>query len=158
MATDLMKAASDARLLLKGFKAFADVAAALEAAGQLDQRVAEAQRALADLQPQIEAAKGEAQAAKDEAASTAEAAAAKAAAIVAEAEAAAKKLTEQAWAEHGRVTALGQTQKAKYADAVAALTAQYDDLAAKRDALLAEADSLEARISKARAQAAKLLA
>lgn len=152
----LIKAADDARRFLRGFKAFEEVAAALEHVGTLEQRAAEARQVLAELQPQIEAAKAEAASAEVKAASIigdaqihAEqikvAAAAKAEALVADADTKAQNIVLQA-----------QADKTKAEDARAAATAETAEVLTKRDKLLIEVKDLEARADKARAYLAKL--
>jgi hypothetical protein len=155
--TDLIKAADDARRILKGFKAFAEVADALEAAGKIEQRTAEAQRVLAEVLPKIDAAQAAVVEAQAKAASLAAAAHADANRIVDVARAEAEGIVKTAWDEHGRVTSLGQTQKAKYDDAVGKLKAKFDEIVGKRDALEAECNALEQRLAEARAQVSKLL-
>lgn len=59
MSNEFMKAADDARRLLRGFKAVEEVANAFELAGTVMQAQAEALAALDALKPQIEAAKAE---------------------------------------------------------------------------------------------------
>jgi len=54
-----IQAAEDARRLLRGFQAFSEVAAALDAAGTAEQAKVEAESALAALQPQLAEARDE---------------------------------------------------------------------------------------------------
>jgi hypothetical protein len=157
MSTNLIKAADDARRILKGFKAFAEVADALEAAGQAELRAAEAGKLLADLQPKIDAAKVEVVEAKVQAAGHVEAAKQHAAdcVFVAKSEADGILRKAQAAAEALEITASDLLTKRK-AEAVSAM-AERDAALVKRDALAKECEALEARLAKAQASVAKLL-
>lgn len=154
---DLIKAADDARRLLRGFRAFDEVAAALDAAGKLDQHAAEMTKQLADLRAAVaeetqllamcrdEAAKIKADA-KVQAEQTTGAASAKAMALVADAQTAAANTelaAEQIKAQASALLAQAQSE------VMAALT--------KREQLEADCDVLEKRLAKAQAQIAKLL-
>jgi hypothetical protein len=152
----LIKAADDARRLLRGFKAFEEVAAALEAAGTIEVRVAEAQKLLADLGPQIDAAKGDlaevqAQAvqirtaAKEKAEIIAGTAGAKALTLMADAEAKAQEIVLEAEGIKVRAEEVRAVAHKEAADALG-----------KRDLLAAEVKDLEARAEKARNYIAKL--
>lgn len=152
----LIKAADDARRLLRGFKAFEEVAAALEAVGTLEQRAAEANKVLADLAPQIEAGKAEVAAAyakadaivldaKADAEKVAGVAGAKAMTLVADAETKAQDILLEA---EGIKVRAEEVRAVAHAEAAEALT--------KRDKLAAEVKDLEARAEKARNYIAKL--
>lgn len=157
MSTGFLQAADDARRLLRGFKAFEEVAQALDAAGLIEQRTAEAQRTLADLLPKIENAR-QALADAEARAGTAEAkaktlineATTEAASITRTARVAAQRLADEAQAAAAEVSAQAAA-KMKAADAeVTAATKQ-------RDTILAEVKGLESRLAAAKASAAKLL-
>ena len=152
----LIKAADDARRLLRGFKAFEEVAAALEQVGTLEQRAAEAKQVLADLGPKIDAAKAEVidsqakaaqilAAAKTQAEAIAGAAGAKAQAIVADAETRAQNIVFDA---EGVKVRAEELRAVAHAEAAKGLE--------MRDRLAAEVKDLEARAEKARAYLAKL--
>lgn len=157
MSTSLLQAADDARRLLRGFKAFEEVAQALEAAGLIEQRTAEAQRTLTDLLPKIESARqaladAEAHAgnALSKAGTLVSEATAEAANITRTARVAAQRLADEAQATAAEREAQA-TAKVREADVkVAAATAE-------RDAILAEVNRLESRLTSAKAAAAKLL-
>lgn len=65
MTTNFIQAAEDARRLLRGFQAFAEVAAALDAANTAVQAKSEAEAALASLQEPLATARAELAAAND---------------------------------------------------------------------------------------------
>lgn len=151
-----LKAADDARRLLRGFKAFEEVATALESAGKAEQTKAEAESKLAFLLVQIETAKIEAaeQVAQN-------------AAMLAEAQKQAEQITAAASAKAMALVADAQTQavnielaaegvKAKAQALLAQAQAEVDQAADKRAALAAECDALEKRADKARAYLSKL--
>lgn len=156
MSNDFLKAADDARRLLRGFKAFEEVAAALEAAGIAEQSKTEALKDVESLRVQIASEKAELAAAKKDAA---------------EARAKAKELIEQAelkaaaLLEHTQQKAIAAAEKVRgEADAyLAAKTAEVDAVVnqqrkaeARVDSLSVEVKDLEARVEKARAYLAKL--
>lgn len=156
MSNDFLKAADDARRLLRGFKAFEEVAAALEAAGIAEQSKTEALKDVESLRVQIASEKAELAAAKKDAA---------------EARAKAKELIEQAelkaaaLLEHTQQKAIAAAEKVRgEADAyLAAKTAEVDSVVnqqrkaeARVGSLSVEVKELEARVEKARAYLAKL--
>lgn len=156
MSNDFLKAADDARRLLRGFKAFEEVAAALEAAGIAEQSKTEALKDVESLRVQIASEKAELAAAKKDAA---------------EARAKAKELIEQAelkaaaLLEHTQQKAIAAAEKVRCeADAyLAAKTAEVDAVVNQQrkaeacvDRLSVEVKELEARVEKARAYLAKL--
>ena len=157
MSNDLIKAADDARRLLRGFKAFAEVADALEAVGQLELRAKEAANILAGLQVQVAAAQTDVSIAKVEASE-----------IVADAKSAAGKLVAKAEVKASEILGAAQTAakdvEAKATDLVAnrlaesvSAAAARDSALVKSDALVKECEALEARLAKAQASVAKLL-
>lgn len=157
MATDLIKAADDARRILKGFRAFAEVADALEAAGQAELRAAEAARVLADLQPKIDAAKASAADAEAQAANTLALASQQAAEIVAQAEAKAAEVKADAEAIIAGAEVRAAKATAKAEEQCTALREAAMSWQVKSDALTKEVDALEAKLAEARTQVAKLL-
>ena len=157
MATDLMKAADDARRILKGFKAFAEVADALEAAGQVEQRTVEAQRVLAEIQPQVAAARAEIDKAQAEAKQVLADAKAQADKLVAKAEDRASEILAAAQAEASQALTDADQLVAERKGAAVSAAAARDTALVKRDALLKECNELEARLAKAQASIAKLL-
>ena len=154
--SELIKAADDARRLLRGFKAFEEVATALELAGVAEQRTAEADAKLAGLQAQIN------QAQADLERITADGAAAKAAAedrareIVQGAIATGEQVRAEAQASAQAVKAEADAYLAAKSAEVDALVATQRQAEEARDALAAEVKDLEARAEKARAYLAKL--
>lgn len=157
MATDLIKAADDARRILKGFKAFAEVADALEAAGQIEQRTVEAQRVLAEIQPKVAAARAEIDAAQAEAKAIVAKAKEQAAGHVEAAKQHAADIVFIAKNETGVLTAAADEHvKKRQAEAVSAAAAR-DTALVQRNALAKEVDELEAKLAKTKGQIAKLL-
>lgn len=155
--TDLIKAADDARRILKGFKAFAEVADALEAAGQIEQRTIEAQRVLADLQPKIEAAKVAIADAEEQASNTLALASQQASGLVAKAEVKASEILGAAQTKADSLTAAADRLVAqRQAEATSAAAAR-DSALVQRNAQAKECDELEARLAKAKAGIAKML-
>lgn len=155
-ATDLLKGADDARRLLRGFKAFEEVAAALEQAGAAVQAREEAEASLADLRGQIVAAGDELEkaqtrvtAAKDEARLIVESSRSAADGIMADAARKAESLQAQGEAA---AAAAREVCSAEYAAAQVKL----QDMKDEAEALAAEVKALEARAEKARAYLAKL--
>lgn len=157
MTTNLLKAADDARRFLKGFKAFAEVADALEAAGQAEQRTAEAETLLADLQGKLEAARTGITKAEREAADKLAEAAEQAAKRVADAEMKAQALLADAQAKAASVERAAKAVSDNAAAAMNRAAKGVADAQAQRDALLAEVEALEARLAEAKGQVAKLL-
>jgi hypothetical protein len=156
-STDLMKSADDARRLLRGFKAFEEVAASLDAAGQAVQAKEEAERLLASLAPQIAAAESALSQAQDAAKTVREAAAEVADAargVAVETTAAAKAEAVKIVAD-ARAAADAVVEERKAAGLQA--MSERDGALVKRDALLKECVELEARLAKAQASVAKLL-
>ena len=155
--SNLLKAADDARRLLRGFSALADVAAALEQVGQLEQRSTEATAILAGLQVQVAdaqaalvTAKADASQhwakAKQQAADTIAKAEVKVSDILGSAERAAKAVE----------TTANELVSARQAEAVSAMAAR-DSALVKRDTLAKECEALEARLAKAQTAINKLL-
>ena len=156
--TDFLKAADDARTLLRGFDAVKTLADAFEQAGSIQQAQAEAQAALDALTPKVEAAA--AVVAQTEA--NMRAAELEAKQIVADAKAqavdlvnAARRNIEQSEAE----LALKKTAaELGCADMVNAAQAKFDALVEQRDNVAKEVEALEARVAEAKAFLAKLAA
>lgn len=154
--SDYLKAADEARKILRGFKAFEEVATALELAGTSVQAKAEAEAALVGLRSDLAAAGLElgavyAEAERARVAATKATADAKTAAdgIVAGARSKADSIVSAAEALVESKAEAGQLAQAD-ADTLLALTG------AKVDALLAEVKDLEARAENARAYLTKL--
>ena len=157
MSNEFIQAADDARRLLRGFKAFEEVAQALELTGNVVQARAEAAAALEALQPQVETAKADlaelkaqAKAAKAKSAEALEAAKLQADLVTASAQAKADDLIATA------VQALAKAQ-AEAADVALASVAVHAKAELARDAVAAETTALQAKLDKLKAQAAKLL-
>lgn len=154
--TNLLKAADDARRLLRGFKAFEEVANALDTAASLEQRVAEINAAIpgltaqrdaltvevAELQARAEKTKQEA---KDIAASAKDAAAG----ILLDAKTKAEEVETGLKASREQVNA-------NINEMVAAWDTQLTELTAKHEAATKEVKDLETRAEKAKAYLAKL--
>ena len=157
MASDLIKAADDARRLLRGFTALAQVAEALEQVGQLEQRGVEAQARLDALLPQIEVAKTDVLVAKGKAKQITADAEEKATKLVAAAEVSATKTVVKAEDEAQAKQMLAERSLAQAADREAAALASAARALETRDALLKECEALEVRLAKAQASVAKLL-
>lgn len=154
---DLMKAAADARVLLRGFKALQEVADALEDAGKAQQHAEEARAMLAGLLPQIEAAEAKLTSVREEAAG-----------VVSEAEAEADRLLDAAGVKADEIVARAKEREAEASRAVdeakaAGKAAQANadavvrEAKAKRDALQAECFDFEKRVDAAKERIAKLL-
>lgn len=154
--TNLLKAADDARRLLRGFKAFEEVANALDTAASLEQRVAEINAAIpgltaqrdaltvevAELQARAEKTKQEA---KDIAASAKDAAAG----ILLDAKTKAEEVETGLKASREQVNT-------NINEMVAAWNTQLTELTAKHEAATKEVKDLETRAEKAKAYLAKL--
>lgn len=154
--SDYLKAADEARKILRGFKAFEEVATALELAGTSVQAKAEAEAALVVLRSDIatavrDVADAKAEAERARVAANKATADAKTAAdgIVAGARSKADAIVSAAEALAESKAETGQLAQAD-ADTLLALTG------AKADALLAEVKDLEARAENARAYLTKL--
>lgn len=156
MSNEFIKAADDARRILRGFRAFEEVAAALEKAGQAVQAQAEAEASLAAIRGQIDAAQGavneayaKADAIVNDARATADqvtgAAGARALTLVVDAETKAQNIVLEAEGVKVRAEELRAVAHKEAADALG-----------KRDLLAAEVKDLEARAEKARNYIAKL--
>jgi colicin import membrane protein len=154
--SDFLKAADDARRLLRGFKAFEEVAAALEMAGIAQQTKAEAESKLAFLLTKIETAKVEAEEQAGKNAETVAAASKRAEEIVAAAGAKAVAIVADAQTKAANETQKAVADRKAAEDARAAAFAEAAEVMTKRDALLAEVSDLEKRVDKARAYLAKL--
>jgi chromosome segregation ATPase len=157
MSTSFLQAADDARRLLRGFRAFEEVAQALDAAGLIEQRTAEAQRTFDELQPKIEAARAE----LADAYARIDRAQAEGRTLISEATAAAAETTRAARVEAQRL-ADATEEAAKEREAQAAKKVKEADVkvasaAQVRDAIAAEVEALESRLAAAKASAAKLL-
>lgn len=155
--TNLIKAADDARRILKGFKAFAEVADALEAAGQVEQRAAEAQETLAALLPKIADARAEVAAAEAQAANTVALASQQAAGLVAKAEVKVSEMLATAQAQAAEKVAAADKLVAERQAAAVSAAAERDTALVKRNALDKEIAELEAKLAKTKGQIAKLL-
>ena len=157
MATDLIKAADDARRLLRGFKAFAEVAEALDATGQLELRAAEATRTLAALSGQLVTAQADIAAAKAEASAARAAVKVDTAKVLARANAEAGEIQDAARAAVRALEVAAQAEVVKAKDAARLAKVAEIDAVGKRNALLAECEALEARLAETKAAVAKLL-
>lgn len=157
MAIDMTKAADDARRLLRGFKAFAEVAEALEAAGQAEQRKLEAEVQLGALRPQIEAAKTDVLVAKAKAKEIVSLAEEQAAKRITAAEINAAQIVAEAKRKAVDIVAAADVVANNAALASRKAVEATEKAATERDALLKECQTLEARLAKAQASIAKLL-
>ena len=157
MSTDLIKAADDARRLLRGFGALSQVAEALEAVGQLELRAKEATNILAGLQVQVADAQAALAEHKAAAKHHIESTRDQAGKLTAKAEVKASEILGAAQTEAKAFeTTANELVTARQAEAVSAAAAR-DSALVKRDALLKECEALEARLAKAQASVAKLL-
>jgi len=157
MSNELISAADEARRLLRGFKAFEEVAQALELAGTAVQAHAEANAAIDALKPQIEAAKAElvkiksaTKAEHDKAQKTIEAATRQSDLVVKEAQSKAEDCLAAA-----RLTLANAKVEADELTAAAADVLERANEA--RDAVAAETEQLQAKLDTLKAQAAVLL-
>ena len=157
MSNEYLKAADNAKRLLAGFKAVADVADAFEKVGSLVQAEKEARNALFELQGQIDIAKAELANVQDAAAKLKQ----EAMDVLARAKADADASLAIVSKECEKVIAESKAQAAELlADAKAhadAMGAQAAEAIARRDEAAKDLEDLETRLAKARAQAAKLL-
>lgn len=154
--SELLKAADDARRLLRGFKAFEEVAAALDAAGSLEQRTTELTTAVATLTAEHAALLERAHAAREVLATTqrenqALAASAQdaAALVVAHAQEQAANIVAEA-------NAAAEAVKDTAAQAAAAVAAEIETSNETLARVTAEVEALEARAASAREYLAKL--
>jgi DNA-binding helix-hairpin-helix protein with protein kinase domain len=155
--TDYVKAAADARQLLRGFRAFEDLAQAFESVGQMLAHKAEAEAALGRLQGEVTKAQLELAAAQDQAKAELVSARIKAEDIVAKAE---KRAADLIAAEEARAVEIAAAAAEKaHAIHEAAKQAKAEQLQAEvaRDAAQRELTELESGIKKSRNQLAKLL-
>jgi hypothetical protein len=155
--TDYVKAAADARQLLRGFRAFDEMAEAFESVGQMIAAKQEAEKTLADVSARIDAAKAELWAVNGSVVKVAADAKAHAASVIKTAEKRAADLI--AGAEKNAAEAK-EAADALMADAKAALTAARKEAALAvdvRDAAQRELAEIEDKLEKARKQIAKLL-
>ena len=154
---DLLKAAADARVLLRGFKALQEVADALEDAGKAQQHAEEARAMLAALLPQIEAAEEKLTSVRAEAAG-----------VVSEAKAEAGRLRDAAEVKADEIVARAKEREAEASRAVDAAKSECKaaqanadavvrEAKAKRDALQAECFDFEKRVDAAKERIAQLL-
>lgn len=156
--TDFLKAADDARTLLRGFDAVKTLADAFEQVGTLQQAKAEAEAALAALTPKVEEsirqvamAEGNMRAAELEAKQIVASAKEQALDIVNDArrkaeDAAAMEVAKARLVEQGAVDMVNNAQ------------AKVDALVEQRDNVAKEVEALEARVAEAKAFLAKLAA
>jgi colicin import membrane protein len=151
-----LKAADDARRLLRGFRAFEEVATALELAGQAEQTKTEAESKLAFLLVQIETAKVEAEEQEAKNAAAIAAAEQRAADIVAAAGAKAVQIVADAQTAASNAELQAASVRKTAEDARAAAALETAEAIAKRDLIAAEVKELEARADKARKYLAKL--
>jgi hypothetical protein len=154
--SDTKLALDELRKGLRIFRAFEHAESVLSQVQSAEQRIAEAQLALAGLQPQVDAAKQlvadsafAAQAAVDAARASTAQAKVVADSIVANAQAQAASMKAEA-------DTYFETTRAGVLDMVNKAQASVDDRVAQRDALDVEVNDLEARAEKARAYIAKL--
>lgn len=150
---NLTQAADEIRKMLRGFKAVEQVSAALESVGSIQNAGKEAEKALESVKAEINkaqqdliAASTEVLAAKDEAKK-----------IAADAKAKAAERLEKANADANRIVADAQSKADAEVVRLSSIQAQAQIEAAKRDAAAAELAEIEQKITKVKAQAAKLL-
>ena len=155
-AAEMTQAADDARRLLRGFRAFEEVAKALDAAGSALQAKEEAEKALAAIAPQLMDAqaelivfKAQVKMAKQDAKD-----------IVAKANEAADGIRLDATIKAEQIAGAVEVAKAdafaQITDAADRADAELQSKQAQRDALGVEVLDLEARADKARKYLAKL--
>ena len=154
---DLLKAAADARVLLRGFKALQEVADALEDAGKAQQHAEEARAMLAALLPQIVAAEGKLENAREEAARAVADAKAEAARTKDAAKAKAEEIVARAAEREAAASRTVDEAKAAGKAAAALADDTVREAKAKRDALQAECFDFEKRVDAAKERIAKLL-
>lgn len=154
--SDAKLALDELRKGLRIYRAFEHAEAVISQVQGAEQRVTEAQLALAGLQPQVDAAKqlvadstAAAQAAVDAARASTAQAKTVADGIVSNAQAQAAKVKADADAYY-------ETTKRGVEDMVNKAQASVDERIARRDALEAETKDLEARVEKAKAYIAKI--
>lgn len=156
MSTNLLKAADDARRLLRGFTALADVAAALEQVGQLEQRRGEVEAQLIALRADVETAKRMEADSLAKGAEHVSSAVTRADEIVARANVQAEHILSAANADAEQLLDAAQVRAANADRARVTVEALADAAQATRDALEAECTEIEKRAEKARAYLAKL--
>lgn len=154
--SNLKQSADDARRLLRGFKAFEEVATALDNAATLEQRESELKTSIEALSKkrdrlysQTNQAEAELSVARGMAKETLDKAKADADVIVGQAIRQAADLTSQAKNEASTIVSAAQA-------AADTLSRQATEVAAVRDKLAAEVKDLEARAEKAQAYLKKL--
>lgn len=142
---NLKQHATDARRLLAGFRAFEEVAKALDVAVGLEQHIAELNEAITKLSQDRDIAAAALEAAERKVAS----ANANAAQIAAEAQAQAKKVVEDAIDQGARIVRESKEREQQHVDRarqeLVAMQAQEAEALAKRDAALAVAEDLDRR-------------
>lgn len=157
MSNELIKAADDARRLLRGFQAFAEVGQALELAGTAVQAKNEAERSLIDLRKQIEVAQADLLTANSAATKANE----EAKRLLDNAEIAAKNTTDAAIADAAALNKAAERSARDVADKAGRAVKAAEESAAKADASRAQAESelaeIEKKIEAARAKIAKML-
>lgn len=156
MSNEFIKAADEARRLIRGFQALDSVAAALDKAGAAIQAKTEAEAALSGLHKEIADAHAQLDAAKADAKAEIDNAKAKAKKIVDDAAAKADELILGAQAKLDAERAKYEADVQKAAHDLAAALAAADEAEARRDTALRELADIEAKIEKARAYLAKL--
>lgn len=154
--SNLKQSADDARRLLRGFKAFEEVATALDNAATLEQRESELKTSIEVLSKERDGLAGKVREAKervakarDAANTTLDKAKADADAIVSAAQVAADTLSLRAREEASTIVSAAQA-------AADTLSRQAAEVAAVRDKLAAEVKDLEARAEEAQAYLKKL--
>jgi chromosome segregation ATPase len=156
--TDFLKAADDAKLLLRGFVSVQTLADAFEQVGSLQQAQAEAEAALVALKPKVADAKGKVAQAEE----TLRSAELEAKQKLADADVQAFAILSAAQAKVDEIKASAdayyENSKAGTDELVASANASVDESIAKRDAVLAEVDALELRVADAKAYLARLQA
>lgn len=157
MSNEYLKAADDAKRLLAGFKAVADVAEAFEKVGSLVQAEKEAQKSLAELRPELDKVKQQIADGKAKAAELVAAAEKRAEQVVADGQAQADALIASAKASAEKTQAEAGEYLARAKETVEVTNAEVAEAQAKRDGLATECQLLEGKLEKLKAQAAKLL-
>ena len=155
--TDYIKAAADARQLLRGFRAFDEMAEAFESVGQMIADKQEAEKTLADVNQRIADAKAELEEISGTVAKVAADAKAQAASVLKTAE---KRAADLIAGAEKTASDAKEAAEAMMADAKAAATAARMDATASiqaKDQAQSELAVIEDKLEKARKQIAKLL-
>lgn len=157
MSNSNLKAADDARRLLRGFAGIAEVADAFERVGSLQQAESECTASLAKLRDELTATHNAIEAAELEALRVRAEAEREAEQAAAAASAKAMALVADAQTQAVNIELAAEGIKAQAQALLAAAQAETQQATAKRDALEAECAELDKRAAKARAYLAKLV-